>query len=68
MKLFKISVVSRGRQRFTILGVKGMIGYRMNVKRYGFQTGSTFKALHFGRKTLYIEAIAGRKLGTNFVA
>jgi len=68
MKLFKISVVSRSRQRFTILGVKGMVGYRMNIKRYGFQTGSTFKALHFGRKTLYIESIGGRKLGNSFVA
>ena len=68
MKLFNISEVSKSRQRFNILGIKGMVGYRMYKKRYGFQTGSTFKALHFGRKTLYIESIGGRKLGRGFVA
>ena len=41
--------------RFNLFGVKGLTRKRQKVRRWGLAKGKAMKALHLGKRSIYIE-------------
>jgi hypothetical protein len=41
--------------RFDFVGLKGISRKRITKKRYGITKGKTFRAIHMGKRSIYIE-------------
>ena len=68
-KLVEIKPLNDGTQgfRFDILGVKGLTRKRQYKSRgFKLKTGSCMKALHLGKRSIYIERKSNKKTERKF--
>ena len=63
MKTFlTVKPISNGTTRFVLFGKQGLYRKRSTLNRWGFQTGDSFKQVHFGKRTIGLEFKGGRDL------
>lgn len=41
--------------RFNFAGIKGLTRKRVSIKRWGISTGACMKAIHLGKRSVYVE-------------